>query len=226
MKIELYIQTVREGCAFLEEEGYTFHQLENNIYFTKETKIEGFRISFSWLEYGDKFITQGLSARKRFNIVEQEIQKVLGGELDYYYTIHKSPTVGIDYIPDELEYQVQGENIRFTSNEINDIELFIEVLKKFYSKTVLDFFMEYESLDFLNNRLKELLEMRKIQSVLTSIDNTTILRLYVIAFLSKNEVIKEFFKETYFPYLKNNVENELKRIELNRFKLLQDSLTN
>lgn len=220
----LYIQTIKKECAFLEQDGYIFNQIENNICYTKDLETEGFRISFSWLEYGDKFVTQGLTVEKRFNIVEWEIQKVLGGELVNYYTIHKSPSVDIDYIPKELEYLIQGDNIRFNLNTVNDIELFGELVKVFYSKTALDFFKNYENLDTVNKQLKELLVAKQIQTVLTSIDNTTILRFYVIAVISVNNPIKDFFNETYFPYIKANLDDEINKIESDRFKLLQNNL--
>ncbi|MCU0417321.1 MAG: hypothetical protein MUE33_09050 [Cytophagaceae bacterium] len=222
MDRELYIQTVKKECDFLEREGYIFNQIENNIYYTKDLETEGFRISFSWLEYGDKFATQGLSAKKRFNIVEQEIQKILGGELVNYYTIHKSPIV--EDIPKELEFTVNEKNIRFVTNTVNDIELFAKLIKEFYSKTVFDFFESYQNIDTVNSQLKELLEAKKIQTLLTSIDNTTILRFYVIAILCMNNPIKDFFKETYFPYIENSLDNAINKIESDWFKLLQNNL--
>ena len=50
--------------------------------------------------------------------------------------------------------------------------------------------------------------------------NTTILRFYVVAVISQNNLIIDFFNETYFPYLKENLSNEINRVELNRFEKL------
>lgn len=138
MDKEIYIQTIKKECAFLEKEGYVFNQLENNIYYTKEEETEGFRIRFSWLEYGDSFITHGLTAEKRFNIIEQEIQKVLGDELTSYFTMYKNPL--IDYIPTGLKFSSEENQNRFVSNTVNDIEFFGEYVYAFYNNTVLDFF--------------------------------------------------------------------------------------
>lgn len=223
MDTELYIETIKKKCAFLEQEGYILTQLENNVFYTKEAETVGFRIRFSWLEYGDKFVTHGLTAEKRFNIIEKEIQKILGGNLSNYYTIHKSLS-SVEYIPQGLEFTQVEENIRFAANTVNDIELFAEILKIFYSKTALEFFNNYEGIDSINSQLKELLDTKKIQTVLTSIGNTTILRFYTIAFLSVNKTIMDFFSKTYFPYLNNNLDNELKKIESDRFKLLKSNL--
>ena len=88
------------------------------------------------------------------------------------------------------------------------------------NNTVLDFFKNYKNIHFVNDQLKELLDQKKIQTVLTSMGNTTILRFYVIAFVSQNKPIMDFFNETYFPYLKENLSNELNRVELNRFEKL------
>lgn len=129
----------------MEEEGYTFNQLDNNIYYTKNEETEGFKISFSWLEYGDKFVTQGLSAEKRFNVIEQEIQKVLGGEITHRYTIHKNPL--INYIPNGLKFSNEEDKNRFVSNTVIDIELFGVFVKTFFTNTVLDFFNQYKTLD-------------------------------------------------------------------------------
>ena len=192
MNRELYIQTIKKECAFLEQEGYIFNQIENNIYYTKDSEAEGFRISFSWLEYGQKFDTYGLTAEKRFNIVEQEIQKILDGDLLNYYTIHKSPLV--DYIPNCLKFSGTENKNRFVTNSINDIESFAEFIKEFYSKTAFDFFENYKNIKTVNSQLKELLEAKKIQTLLTSMDNTTILRFYIIAIICMNNPIKDFFK--------------------------------
>ncbi|MBB1193578.1 hypothetical protein DNC80_07840 [Flavobacterium sp. SOK18b] len=223
MNRELYINTIKKECAFLEQEGYIFNQIENNIYYTKDSEREGCRISFSWLEYGDKFDSYGISAEKRFNIIEQEIQKILGGSLLNYYTIHKSPLV--DYIPNCLKFSGTENKNCFITNSVNDIELFAELIKEFYSKTAFDFFESYKNIDTVNRQLKELLEAKKIQALLTSsMGNTTILRFYVIAIVCMNNPIKDFFKETYFPYIESSLDNEINKIESDRFKLLQKNL--
>lgn len=79
---------------------------------------EGFRISFSWLEYGDKFVTQGVSTKKRFDLVEEEIHKVLGGKLEDYYTIRISPL--ISDIPKNLGFTKSEKNIHFETNTVNE----------------------------------------------------------------------------------------------------------
>lgn len=222
MNTKLYIETIKKECTFLEKEGYIFTLLENNIYYSKKNNSEGFRISFSWSEYGDKFTTQGLTAKKRFNIVENEIKKILTGELEDYYTIHK--TLSTNYIPKELEFKEVGNNICFPTNTVENIKLFSQLLKIFYSKTVLEFFKYYEHISAIDNKLEELLELKKIQSILTSSGNSAIHRFYIISFICENNPIKNFFIETYFPYLKDNLDNELNKIELEKFKILQRNL--
>ena len=223
MNRELYIQTIKKKCAFLEQEGYTFNQIETNIFYIKKTEKEGFKIRFSWTEYGDDFYTYGLSAEKRFNIVEQEIQRAVGGELDYY-TIYINPP--LDCIPKNIENLALGEDkMRFNLNTVNDIDLFVNFVKEFYSKTALDFFKNHETLSCVDIQLKELLENRKIQSILTSLDNTTILRFYVIAIISENQSIKDFFNSTYFQYLNDNLDNEINKVEKDRLEKIQNSLS-
>lgn len=117
-----------------------------------------------------------------------------------------------------------GGNFRFTSNTVNDIELFCEFVKRFYERDIIEFFKSYEGINILDNQLKDLLEAKKIQSVLTSLDNSTILRFYVIATVCVNTQIKNFFRETYFPYIEANLDNELNKVESERFKLLQSNL--
>ncbi len=220
MNTELYIKTIRNECAFLEQEGYIFSQLENNIYYAKETDTEGFRISFSWVEYGDKFNTQGVSARKRFNIVEQEIQKVIGGELKNYYTIHKSPS--IDLIPEGLDFTENGKNICFVSNTVNDIKLFGEFVLNFYKSEVISFYNQYQN--FIDAaKSYEKLEREKISTLILNTGTDIFYRELVIKNKSKAKDENDFV---------NMVVNELEPMKTNstfskileNFKLLQNNL--
>lgn len=220
MNTALYIETIKKECVFLEKEGYTFTQLENNIYYTKETNSEGFRIRFSWLEYGDKFTTQGLTAEKRFNIVEQEIQKVLGGELDTYYTIFKAPS--INYIPKGLEFTEIEKNIRFTANTVNDIELFSEFIKSFYQGDVVAFFDNHK--EFTKTaKLYEKLEREKISSLI--INNGTDIFLRELVIKNKSKAIDESdFVEMVVAELESLKTNSTFAKLLENFNHLQSNL--
>lgn len=163
MDTALYIQTIKKECAFLEKEGYQFNQVDRNIYYTKNTETEGFRISFSWLEYGDKFDTYGITAEKRFNVVEEEIHKILGGELENYYTIHSTPS--FEYLPDGLKFSGSENKNCFATNTINDIELFGEFIKSYYQSDVITFFNNHK--EFIETaKFYEKLEREKVSTLI------------------------------------------------------------
>jgi hypothetical protein len=220
MDTALYIQTIKKECAFLEQEGYTFSQLENNIYYTKETATEGFRIRFSWLEYGDKFTTQGLTAEKRFNIVEQEIHKILGGELSNYYTIHKSPSV--EYIPKGLGFTEIEKNIRFESNTVSQIELFGAFVENFYKHDVVEFF-NYHTEFIETAKSYEKLEREKISSLIINTGTDIFYRELVIKNKSNSNDENNFIQMVIAELEPMKTNSTFGRI-LENFKLLQNNL--
>jgi hypothetical protein len=220
MNRELYIQTIKKECTFLEQEGYILNQIENNIYYTKDSEQEGFRIRFCWLEYGDKFATHGLIAEKRFDIIEQEIQKILGGELVNYYTIYKSPLV--DYIPKGLEFTKAEKNIRFVSNSVNDIKLFGEFLRNFYLQDVIKFYSNYK--EFIDLVISyEKLERENISTLILNTGTDIFYRELTIKNKSRANDENDFIKMV-LAELEPMKENPTFGKILENFKLLQNNL--
>lgn len=220
MDTALYIKTIKKECAFLEKEGYTFTQLENNIYYTKETDSEGFRISFSWLDYGDKFVTQGVSAKKRFDIVEEEIFKVLGGKLEDYYTIRMRPL--ISSIPKDLEFTKSENNIHFETNTVNDIQLFCDFIKSFYESDVIPFFDNYKNFT-KTAELYEKLEREKISSLIVN-NGTDIFYRELVIKNKANSIDENDFVEMVITELESLKTNSTFGTILENFKLLQNNL--
>lgn len=220
MDRELYINTIKNECAFLENEGYIFNQLENNIYLTKDSEYEGFRIRFSWLEYGENFTTYGLISEKRFNIIEQELQKILGAELVNYYTIHKSPSV--DSIPEGLKFTNIEKNIRFVSNKVIDLELFGEFLRDFYFLEVIKFYSNYKDL-FDVTKTYEKLERNNISSFIVNNGSDIFYRELVIK--NKSKAIDENeFVQMVISELESRKQNPTFSKILENFQLLQNNL--
>lgn len=220
MNRELYIQGIKKECAFLEQEGYFFNQKENNIFYTKESETEGFRIRFSWLEYGDKFVSHGLTAEKRFNIIEEEIQKLLGGELENYYTIHKSPS--IDCIPNGLEFTEAENNIRFVVNTVNDFVLFGEFVKIFYQHDVIKFFTTYK--EFKDTaKSYEKLAREKISALIVNTGTDIFYRELVIKNKSKANDENDFVQMVITELEPIKTNSTFGKI-LENFKLLQINL--
>ncbi len=221
MEREQFINGVKSECQFLEQEGYAFNQVETNIFYTKNTTDEGYRISFSWVEYGDNFHVMGLIAKKRFNIVERHLQKISGGVLEDYYTIYINPSSG--HIPAELRFEITENNIRFILSDENEIRLFGFFAREFYKTKVVEFYSNFSDLSKVDERLEELLETKKIQTLFTSDNNAAILKFYLVSFIFDNKKILDFFDKTYFPYLNDNLSNEINKIELERFnKILKN----
>lgn len=220
MNEELYIEAIKKECSFLEKEGYIFNQIENSIYFTKDSENEGFRIRFSWLEYGDKFTTYGLISEKRFNIIEQEIQKILGDELVNYYTIHKSPSE--DYIPNGLEFSKIEKNIRFVSNTDHDIKLFGEFLRNFYLLEVIKFYSIYNEFSDLAKSYEKL-ERKNISTLISNTGSDIFYRELVIK--NKSKAIDENeFVQMVISELEHMKQNPTFSKILENFQLLQNNL--
>lgn len=145
MNRELFIEKIKEECDFLEGDGYNINLIENNISFVKINKNEGFSVGFSWVEYGDNFYIQGITAKKRFNIVEREIQQVMGGNIEDYYTINRK--LSADFVPNELNYSIVENNIRIKICDEHDVFLFSELLHHFYLHSALGFFKTFQSIE-------------------------------------------------------------------------------
>ncbi len=148
MTLNEFLESIKQACSFLEQEGYALRKVDTsvnrNFWYEKHSETEGYRISFGWTQYGEEFHVKGLSALKRFNSIEQEIQKVIGGNLIDYYTIHKSPS--IEYVPEGLFFDRTEKNIHFVLKNQNDIELFADFIKEFYTKTVFMFYNQFINL--------------------------------------------------------------------------------
>ena len=115
MKNQEFLEAMQSNCSFLENEGYFLRNVDpstnRNFWYEKSTLKGSLQMSLGWTQYGDEYQISGLTARKRFNIVEEEIQKVLGGELIDCYTILRSPE--IEYISKDLPYSFTENNIHF-----------------------------------------------------------------------------------------------------------------
>jgi hypothetical protein len=226
MDLRDFLAGLQQGCDFLETEGYILRKVDSSInrnyWYEKHTETEGYRIAFTWTQYGSEFHVNGLHAQKRFNEIEQQIQRVMGGDLADYYTIYKLGEA--DLIPENLAYKSTENNIDFVLKNETDILLFADFVKEFYTRTVKDFYTHYSKLEVVNSLLQELLDTKQIQSLLTSIDNTTIIRFYLIALMTVNTSIINFFKFTYMPYLENNAGNEIKKLEKERIEQINFNL--
>ncbi len=225
MDYKIFLDTIKNNCSFLLNDGYSMnipHKTKNrNIIFSKKSQIDGFCICFNWTQYGENFHISGLEAMKRYNEIEKKMQKVNNGELDDFYTIHKSPI--ITQIPSELDYNKLLSNNNFILKNISELILFIKYVEKFYNQEAILFFNKFNDLEEVNLLLKDLLDSKKIQSLLVSDNNLTIVRFYLIALYFNNLEILEYFNKIYFPYLEENLEDITEKTEkerLNTIKLL------
>ncbi len=219
MNKTIFLQIIIKKCAFLEKEGFSFSQVGNNIFYTSISETEGFRIKWHYTEYGEKFHVYGPVAEKRFNVVEQEIQKVLGGNLTDFYTIYKNHSM--TDIPKDLLYNKYNDSFWFILETENETNIFCDFVTQFYFEIAINFYKDYVRLDYIDRQLKVLLDTKNMQSILSSLDNATIIRFYIIAIISENQSIKDFFELTYFPYLKKNLDKERIKIENDWFERIQ-----
>ena len=202
MKLKEFIITVKQACRFIEQEGYTLREvntsLNRNFWYEKHERSQGYRITFNWTQYGDEFHVIGLHCLKRFNVVEQELQKILGGELIDYYTIHKSPLT--DYIPVGLEFQVLRDNAHFVLREQNDILLFANFVKEFFFTETAEFFHLFEKLETVYKTYLSL-GREKISTLISGIGNTIFYRELVLKYIFNAED-----KNTYYQMVVGELE--------------------
>jgi uncharacterized membrane protein len=220
MNRELFIDALKSNCDFLIKEGYTFSQIENNIYYTKSTGEEGFRIRFSWTDYGNKFHIYGLRAEKRFNAVEAPLQAVLGGELEEYYTIYTNPSAS--FIPKDIVYQEMENVIRFFITNETEVNLFGKFVNDFYLKKAILFYEKYLTVTSVYLDYSKL-ERDKISTLILNTGTDIFYRELALNHNSNLHGMKEF---------SNMVINELEPLKdnttfgliLDNFKKIQSNL--
>mgnify|MGYP001397734998 CR=1 FL=1 len=220
MRQKELIEHIKTDCTFIGSDGYNFLELERNVIFEHHTDTEGFSVSFGLTEYEHVQIS-GLKVMKRFNDVERLLINELGGQLADYYTIYE--LASLENIPKGLIYDQTQNNIHLQVRSMLDYEKFIEFIKCFYENQVNLFFENYDKLSHLNVRLQELLEKRKIQSLLTDIGgNASIFRFYATALICNNDFVNSFFQKTYFPYLESE-KSEINKRELTVLKQIKNN---
>lgn len=224
MELNSFIESVKASCVFLEQEGFALREsdpvLNRNFWYEKNTANEGFRITFGWTQYGDEFHVKGLNGLKRFNVVEKELNNLLGGEITDYYTIHKNPST--NYIPSDLPFEATGDNIHFVLRNQNDIIRFTSFVKKFFSQECLPFFSQYEHLGDVY-KVYIGLEREKISGLLLNSGNDIFYRELVIKHIFDRDDAARYYKMVVdeFEPLKSN--STFKKI-LDNFKQLNANL--
>ncbi len=194
MELQEFLEAMKSSCSFLETEGYTLRKVDTsinrNFWYESHTATEGFRISFGWTQFGDEFHVNGLHCLKRFNIVEKEIQKVLGGKLIDYYTIHKNPSS--DYISKELPFDSTENNIRFVLKNQQDIKLFADFVMGFLRKDCEIFFNNFILFEKAYTAYSKL-NREQISSLLSGIDNTIFYRELVMKYIAKADDLNDYY---------------------------------
>ncbi|MES2134127.1 MAG: hypothetical protein V4506_17400 [Bacteroidota bacterium] len=225
MNLKEFLESIQTNCGFLETEGYTLRKVDTsvnrNFWYEKYTETEGYRITFGWTQYGDEFHVKGLHGLKRFNEIEQEIQKVVGSNIMDYYTIHKMPST--DLIPKKLPYESTENNIHFVLKNEIDILLFTDFLKEFYYKECKYFFDKYKNIESVYKDYIKL-DREKISTLLYGVNNTIFYRELSLKYnLNSND------KESYYTLVVNELEqlknNSTFNEILEKFKLIKNNLT-
>ena len=227
MFLKEFLKEVEESFKFLEADGFKLRNVDPSenrfIGFEKQFDAGALRIMFQWTQYGEKFYVEEIRAEKRFDIVEEELQKVLSCDLNDLYTIYVAPS--LKSVPVELEcIQTTFGGFQLTILSKEDLVLFTSFMKEFYLNSVQEFFDAFQNLSSVNEQLQSLLERKEIQTLLTSAGNSTILRLYLIAVFYSNEFVLDYFNNFYFTYLKDNISKSTVKITSERFEILKRNI--
>lgn len=192
MNNKLFKEIIESELGFFQADGYSLREVDRNIWFEKKIESEGFRISFSYTEYGDAFHVNGLKASKRFEEVEGILQKVLGGELSNYYTITLNPDETI--IPLQLLYTKTENNFHFEIDTVTDLHLFLRFVESFYEYAALPFYQLYDSLFKVYETTKEL-KGDQLSRFVNSSSNLIFSRLFIIKSFYDRPKAEEYYSE-------------------------------
>ena len=207
------IKDICNECQFLIDDGYQYSIIEGIISYKKEIGEEGYELSLRYFEWTNSFYRiDAFVAKKRFNVIEQKIQNILKGEFENYFTIYILPT--LNDIP-FVEHKIYDNHIEFIVKNSNDIEKVIQFFKSFYYQTAVPFFEKYNNIEVVDRQLQNLMETKKIQSLLTdSGGNSAILRYYTIGLMCNNQFVINFFENTYYPHISQQ-KDKLSIVEYN-----------
>jgi hypothetical protein len=197
MEYKSFIELVRQECRFLENDGYTFREVDRNIWYEKVGETEGQGISFAYTIYGNNFHVNALGAYKRFNAVEIFLQKRLGGELINYYTINIDPNESD--LPTDLPYTKTKNNYHFEIITSAQLISFLGSVKKFYEQTVKPFYQTYTSLAEVHNKLSNL-KNPELASFISNASNLLFARVFII-----KSFIEPSIGEEYYQYISNEL---------------------
>lgn len=191
MDYKSFIELVRQECRFLENDGYTFREVDRNIWYEKVGETEGHGISFAYTIYGNNFHVHALGAYKRFNAVEIFLQKRSGGELIDYYTIHVGPNESD--LPTDLPYNKTKNNIHFEITTSAQLSSFLGLVKKFYEQTVLPFYQTYTSIAEVHNKLSNL-KNTELASFISNASNLLFARVFIIKTFIERSIAEEYYQ--------------------------------
>ncbi|RAW02132.1 hypothetical protein [Pseudochryseolinea flava] len=221
-----FLKEIELNFSFLKDYGFAQQKVDPSlsryIWFEKHSSSEGFKLMFHWTQYGEKFYIKEVRAEKRFNTVESEIARTLSRKTEDLYTINLMPD--LETIPKELDPKMTSAGIESTILNKDHLIEFASFFKKFYQEHVTLFFKRYSDLSAVNAELAILLERQEIQTLLTSVANSTMLRFYCIAALYNNVEMLDFMSKVYFPYLEENIHENVEKTESERFKVLMQNL--
>jgi hypothetical protein len=190
MKETELIKEIQKGCQFLIDDRYIFNRVEENILYQKKMNNGGFSIDLRYFEWtNSSYRIDAFKISKRFNAIETEIQKVLGGSLDDY-TIYTLPK--LDKIPDDIEHAIYNNHIEFIVKDVDDITKVIFFLKTFYYETAIPFFEKYKTIYDVNQKLSSL-DRNEVTSFITNDGNTVFYRELTIKYLTNSPDFEEYY---------------------------------
>ena len=191
MDNKLFDEIIASKLGFLKVDGYSFRGVDRNVWFEKNTESAGFRIGFAYTEYGQIFHIKGLKASKRFNEIENVLQKVLGGNLVDYYTVYISPNER--EISPGLLYKKTENNFHFEIANADDLYLFLKFVESFYEK-IHSFYNSYETLSQVYDKIKEL-SKEHLSRFVSNSNNLLFARVYLVKSCCDKSEGEAYFSE-------------------------------
>ena len=185
MNRKVFLECIQDKFKWLSKTGFTFKSIDTSVYFEKSTEEEDCCINFFWAEFNEIKI-QGLFAFKRFNVVEELIEKSTG-KLDF--------TIRMPLKYDNFNLSMLSPNGGIYLSTEGDISKFSELVQKLFQTSVLPFYKEFSSLHDVGNWLNENNASDHSKLLVVS-NNSMMLRKLIIL----KEINSEGFSDLYWRY--------------------------
>jgi len=187
----IFSKEISKSFNWLIDLGFSLKEEDSNVLFEKARVETTLALGFSWTEY-NKILINGFTAFKRFNLVENLIQEVLGGELDFTIKHRWHGEIPSDFVKISDPQFFQDA---FLITDTIQMPIFSNMLKCFFENEVAIFDNKFSSLSTILDEI-DLLPSNEKSSFIVNTSNSTFLRILAIKHLVNPLEGQKFYEET------------------------------